>query len=149
MVSHCCYAIISSQFIWTSISPIWQRSEVFDTNTQLGSRKPRSTLTQHRPRKARHHLNTTPTPLLMNLHTLAGDADQTDLQPRKVLFLKSIGLYLGVPMAESNPRRVIKRSKENLGNTPLEVLTYLATYFEELFTNKTRSTPVHQTMSKS
>jgi predicted MPP superfamily phosphohydrolase len=85
----------------------------------------------------------------MNLHTLAGDADQTDLQPRKVLFLKSIGLYLGVPMAESNPRRVIKRSKENLGNTPLEVLTYLATYFEELFTNKTLSTPVHQTMSKS
>lgn len=86
-------------------------------------------------------------PLLGNLHTLAGDADQANLQPKKVSALKSFGLYLGVPMAESNPRKLIKRSKENLGNTPLEVLTYLSTYFEEVFANKTLAVPVHQTMS--
>lgn len=86
-------------------------------------------------------------PLLGNLHTLAGDADQTTLQPRKVSAWKALGLYLGVPMAESNPRKLVKKSKENLGNTPLEVLTYLSTYFEEVFNNKTLALPIHQTMS--
>lgn len=86
-------------------------------------------------------------PLLGNLHTLAGEADQSNLQQRKVSALKSAGLYLGVPMAESNPRKLIKRSKENLGNTPLEILSYLAAYFEEIFSNKTLAVPIHQTMA--
>lgn len=58
--------------------------------------------------------------------------------------LKSVGQYLGVPMAESNPRKLLKRSKDNLGNTPLEIITYLSSYMENLFQNKTLTVSVHQ-----
>ena len=55
------------------------------------------------------------------------------LQQRRISKIKSIGQTLGVPMAESNPRKLLKRSKENLGNTPLEVITYLSAYIESGF----------------
>lgn len=76
-------------------------------------------------------------PLLSNLHTLAGDADQASLQHRHTSKIKSLGQYLGVPMAESNPRKLLKRSKENLGNTPLEIITYLSAYLEGRLDPKT------------
>ena len=44
-------------------------------------------------------------PLVSNLHTLAGDADQAALQQRKVSSWKSTGQYLGISFAESNPRK--------------------------------------------
>lgn len=47
--------------------------------------------------------------------------------------------------AESNPRKLVKRSKENLGNTPLEVLTYLGAYIEGTFQSATLTIPAHQT----
>ena len=78
-------------------------------------------------------------PLVVNLRTLAGEADQTHLHQRKHSRAKSIGQYLGIPMAESNPRKLLKKSKENLGNTPLEILTYLSAYAEEIMQNKTLS----------
>ncbi|KAK4495704.1 hypothetical protein PRZ48_012972 [Zasmidium cellare] len=83
-------------------------------------------------------------PLLINLRTLAGEADQNALRERKVSSFKSAGQYLGIPMAESNPRKLLKKSKENLGNTPLEVLTYLSAYVENVFQNKTLAISVHQ-----
>lgn len=99
----------------------------------------------------KHHLRFEPStdypdlaPLLGHLHTLAGDAEQEQLHDRRHSKLKSVGQFLGVPMAESNPRKLIKRSKENLGNTPLEILTYLATYIENLFHNGTMSIGSHQ-----
>jgi predicted membrane chloride channel (bestrophin family) len=86
-------------------------------------------------------------PLIGHLHTFAGDADQAALRERKVSSWKSTGQYLGVSFAESNPRKLVKRSKDNLGNTPLEVLTYLSAYIENIFQNKTLIVPVHQTQS--
>ncbi|USW55236.1 Putative bestrophin/UPF0187 [Septoria linicola] len=92
----------------------------------------------------KHHLRFEPStdypdlaPLLGNLHTFAADADQTQLHERRISKLKHIGQFLGVPMAESNPRKLIKRSKYNLGNTPMEILTYLSAYCECLFENGT------------
>ena len=65
----------------------------------------------------------------------------------KVVFwdvLKSTGQYLGISFAESNPRKLVKRSKDNLGNTPLEILTYLSAYIETIFQNKTLTIGIHQ-----
>jgi putative membrane protein len=79
-----------------------------------------------------------------HLHTFAGDADQSALQKRKESSWKSLGEYLGVSFAESNPRKLIKRSKDNLGNLPLEILTYLSAYLEQCFGNDTLKIGVHQ-----
>ena len=86
-------------------------------------------------------------PLLGNLHTLAGDAEQENLHERRHSKMKSMGQFLGVPMAESNPRKLLKRSKDNLGNTPLEILTYLSAYIENLYQNGTLTIGVHQVQS--
>jgi ion channel-forming bestrophin family protein len=83
-------------------------------------------------------------PLLCNVRTLAGDADQAALRERKVSSWKSAGQHLGVSFAESNPRKILKKSKDNLGNTPMEVLTYLSAYFENCYTNKTVTVGTHQ-----
>jgi ion channel-forming bestrophin family protein len=86
-------------------------------------------------------------PLVGNLHTLAGEADQGKLLPKKRGSWKSTGEYLGVTFAHSNPRKVIKQSRENLGNLPLEVLNYLGAYLEEICANGQLTLPVHQTNS--
>ncbi|EME77367.1 uncharacterized protein MYCFIDRAFT_117628, partial [Pseudocercospora fijiensis CIRAD86] len=83
-------------------------------------------------------------PLLSHLHTLAGDADQSMLHQRRVSKIKSIGQSLGIPMAEDNPRQLLKTSKDNLGNTPSEVIAYLASYIENIFQNKTLTISCHQ-----
>ncbi|OAP62350.1 hypothetical protein AYL99_04553 [Fonsecaea erecta] len=84
-------------------------------------------------------------PLIGNLHTLAGEADQSKLQPKKVGSWKAAGEYLGVSFAESNPRKLIKRSRENLGNLPLEILNYLGAYLDQICSNGQLTIPVHQT----
>lgn len=84
-------------------------------------------------------------PLISHLHTFAGSADQEPLRESKVSSWKSTGQSLGLSFAESNPRKLVKRSKENLGNTPLEVLTYLGAYLESTFRDGTLTIPAHQT----
>ncbi|KAK3634954.1 hypothetical protein LTR56_005796 [Elasticomyces elasticus] len=86
-------------------------------------------------------------PYLTGLDTLAGKADQAELRHRKPSTLKAAGQYLGISFAESNPRKVIKRAKHNLGNTPLEVLTYLSAYFEHVHQAKMLALPVYQTQT--
>lgn len=99
----------------------------------------------------KHHLRFEPSveypdlqPLIGNIHTLASEADQSKLQPKKQTPWKSAGEYLGVSFAESNPRKLIKRSKDNLGNIPLEILNYLSAYMDEVMTNGQLALPVHQ-----
>jgi predicted membrane chloride channel (bestrophin family) len=86
-------------------------------------------------------------PLVNNLETLAGEADQAHLHQPRISRIKSIGQSLGIPMAESNPRKLLKRSKENLGNTPLEIITYISSYLENVYQNGTCTIGVHQTQS--
>ncbi|TKA81377.1 hypothetical protein B0A55_02078 [Friedmanniomyces simplex] len=83
-------------------------------------------------------------PLLTGLDTLAAEADQAQLQHRKPSAVKAAGQYLGISFAESNPRKLIKRAKYNLGNTPLEILTYLSAYFEHVHQAKMLALPVYQ-----
>jgi putative membrane protein len=61
--------------------------------------------------------------------------------------LKSIGEYLGVPMAESNPRKLLKKANKPLGNLPLEILTYLASYIDEIALDGMLKVPMQQTMA--
>ena len=84
-------------------------------------------------------------PLIGNLHILAGEADQAKLQPKKVGSWKAAGEYLGVTFAHSNPRKLVKHSRENLGNLPLEILNYLGAYFDDICVNGQLTLPIHQT----
>ncbi|THY96344.1 membrane protein [Aureobasidium pullulans] len=84
-------------------------------------------------------------PLVAHLDLMAGTADQAALRKRKPTPWKSAGEYLGVSFAESNPRKLIKRANDNLGNPPLEILTYLSSYMEHVFQEKTMTGPIHQT----
>lgn len=83
-------------------------------------------------------------PLIGNLRTLAGEADQAKLVPKKTTSWKAAGEYLGVTFAHSNPRKLIKRSRENLGNLPLEIINFLGAYLDEICTNGQLTLPIHQ-----
>jgi predicted membrane chloride channel (bestrophin family) len=60
-------------------------------------------------------------------------------------FFKSVGEYLGVSFAESNPRKAVKKAGRPLGNLPLEILSYLASYADELALAGRLPVTMHQT----
>lgn len=91
--------------------------------------------------------------LVSHLSTFAGEAfdPETPVMKPKSSWKRG-GEYLGLTVAESNPRKVIKRSKKNLGNLPLEVLTYLSAYVESViqsgqFTNGTEQAMVMNSLN--
>ena len=85
--------------------------------------------------------------LVAHLSTFAAEATDPNMPLAKAPSIqKIVGTYLGLTMAESNPRKLIKRSKKNLGNLPLEILTYLSAYMESIMANGTLSSGVHQGM---
>jgi putative membrane protein len=71
-----------------------------------------------------------------HLDTYAKAADVPDDQTKQRL-LKTIGQFLGVPMAESNPRKVMKQARLPLGNLPIEILCLLSSYAKQIFDNDT------------
>lgn len=87
--------------------------------------------------------------LVDHLDTFARDAtmdETTVVRPGKPGFFKSTGQYLGVSFAASNPRKMLKRATRPLGNLPLEILTYLAAYTDELVTNEQLPIGMTQTL---
>jgi putative membrane protein len=85
-------------------------------------------------------------PLIGHLDTFARAADQPS-EPKKQNPFKTAGQFLGVPMAESNPRKELKKAKQPLGNLPLEILSHLSAYMKTVFTNETLKVSVYQTQS--
>ncbi|KAJ5099800.1 hypothetical protein N7532_006801 [Penicillium argentinense] len=80
-----------------------------------------------------------------HLDTFARDAhDRSVITPRRKSLWKSAGEYLGVSFAESNPRKLIKRSKKPLGHLPLEILNHLSTYIDSCVANGTLVSTLHQ-----
>ena len=76
--------------------------------------------------------------LVSHLTTFAGEAYDPEVRvPRSMSSWKVAGQYLGLTVAESNPRKQIKRSKKNLGNLPLEIQTYLSAYTNSIMNNGT------------
>ena len=85
-------------------------------------------------------------PLVSHLSTFAGDASSsTQPKTKKRSHHKRVGNWLGITWAESNPRKLIKRSTKQLGNLPLEILTYLSSYHASLIKTKTID-PTYQGM---
>jgi hypothetical protein len=89
--------------------------------------------------------------LVNHLDTFAGAATRANpaaaIPDKKPNFFKSVGEYLGVSFAESNPRKSIKKATRPLGNLPLEVLSYISTYFDELIANGQLPVPGLQIIS--
>ena len=89
--------------------------------------------------------------LVSHLDTLAGAATRD--QPAQVTgrkkpgFLKATGEYLGVSFAASNPRKAIKKAERPIGNLPLEILGYLASFTDELVQNGQLPIPMQQTLA--
>lgn len=73
--------------------------------------------------------------LVAHLDTLARSATESGVfEPKEPNFFKSVGENLGINFATSNPRKVVKRAREEgvpLGNLPLEILCYLASYIDD------------------
>ncbi|KAI9041643.1 UPF0187 domain membrane protein [Aspergillus affinis] len=83
--------------------------------------------------------------LVAYLDTFAKEAhDRDHLRPPQKSLWKSAGEYLGVSFAESNPRKLIKRSKKPLGHLPLEILNHLSAYVDRCIANETMSVSLHQ-----
>jgi hypothetical protein len=81
--------------------------------------------------------------LIGHLDTYAKAAHKEEnLKVEKETPWKKIGEFLGMSVAISNPRKVIKRADKPLGNLPLEVLTYLSSYIEEVSVNGTLKSPI-------
>ncbi|KAK5050765.1 hypothetical protein LTR84_003324 [Exophiala bonariae] len=84
-------------------------------------------------------------PLIGSLRILSQEADADALKPKDPSPWKAASEYLDIPFGLSNPRKVIKQSKDNLGNIPLEVLNYLSAYIEECISNGTLKVAAQQT----
>jgi ion channel-forming bestrophin family protein len=74
------------------------------------------------------------------------DTPETAL-PRKHNRLREAGEYLGVSFAASNPRKAIKKAVRPLGNLPLEILSYLASFVDDVIEGGQLSIPMQQTVA--
>jgi predicted membrane chloride channel (bestrophin family) len=88
--------------------------------------------------------------LVAHLNTFAASATEEDKENaqrtfRRHGFFKSVGEYLGISFAESNPRKAVKKAGRPLGNLPLEILSYLASYVDELALSGRLPIPMQQT----
>lgn len=86
--------------------------------------------------------------LIENLDTLAKRAHDPHAAPAKPKpAVKTWAAYLGVPGAEDNPMKYLKRSNKHHGHLPLEILAYLSAYLEDIIQNETLKTSCMQTVS--
>jgi hypothetical protein len=82
-------------------------------------------------------------PLTSHLDTFARAAWGPEIElVEKKAWWKEAGEYLGLPFAEDNPRRAIKRASRPLGNLPLEILNYLSAYADEQSVRQTLKSPI-------
>lgn len=84
-------------------------------------------------------------PRLRHVEIIAHAAERREW--KEPSFWKRTGLVLGLPMAESNPRKLIKNPKKPLGNIPLETLTYMSAYVKSVIDNATLKAPAYQTQA--
>ncbi|KAF3760366.1 hypothetical protein M406DRAFT_96217 [Cryphonectria parasitica EP155] len=90
------------------------------------------------------------TSLVGHLDTFALHAthDTPDLASlRRQNKFKATGEYLGISFAASNPRKAIKKATRPLGNLPLEILSYLASFLDEIIENGQLTVPMQQTLA--
>lgn len=90
------------------------------------------------------------TSLVAHLDTFAShatkDSPTTTFQRRRNKF-KAVGEYLGISFATSNPRKAVKKATRPIGNLPLEILGYLASFVDEIIENGQLTVPMQQTLA--
>jgi putative membrane protein len=85
--------------------------------------------------------------LISHLNTWAQEATATQGEQRRSRsHFKAVGEYLGVSFAHSNPMKAVKKSTRPLGNLPLEILSYISAYLDDLADNAQLKIP-HQTFA--
>ena len=57
------------------------------------------------------------------------------LHTKKPGAFKSFGQLLGLSFAASNPRKAVKNASRPVGNLPLEILSYLGAFTDEMVAN--------------
>jgi putative membrane protein len=88
--------------------------------------------------------------LVAPLTTFAGAAtaaDPTKAEPVRKNMFKETGEYLGLSFAQSNPRKMIKKSQQPLGNLPLEIINYLAVTIDQFIADGQLPVPMMQTLA--
>jgi hypothetical protein len=89
--------------------------------------------------------------LVAHLDTFAAGATRDEHEKahsrKQPGIFKRTGEDLGISFAESNPRKLVKNAKRPLGNLPLEVLAYLASFVDELVENGQLAIPMQQTLA--
>ncbi|KAH7128447.1 membrane protein [Dendryphion nanum] len=83
--------------------------------------------------------------LVSHLDTFAKAAGRPSRREKRMRSCKRLGELLKVPMAKSNPRKELKRATRPLGNLPLEIMTYMSGYINEIILNDTLSMGMAQT----
>ncbi|RYP18517.1 hypothetical protein DL765_003892 [Monosporascus sp. GIB2] len=73
--------------------------------------------------------------LIKHLDTFAEEATKDQARPRGKKVFKKVGESLGLPFAQSNPRKEMKKATAPLGNLPLEILVYITSYVDEVSIN--------------
>lgn len=88
--------------------------------------------------------------LVPHIDTFAAAATRADpdgaKKPRRSIF-KTVGSLLDLSFAASNPRKTIKKARRPLGNLPLEILSYLASFTDEVIKNGQLPYPLQQTLA--
>lgn len=106
----------------------------------------------------KHSLRFEPFTTYPDLHHLIGHLDTfakaaTDINHASAVPVKKRGLfrelgqYLGVSFAESNPRKLVKKASQPLGNLPLEILNHIAVSIDLLVDDGHLQVPMHQTLA--
>lgn len=80
-----------------------------------------------------------------HLDVYAKDAEEPVRKRKNVL--KTTGQFLGVSMAEDNPRKLVKKARVPIGNLPLEILSHLSAYMKTIYDNGTFKVSIYQTHS--
>lgn len=83
--------------------------------------------------------------LVGHLDTYAKAAEQPVRKRQNII--KTTGQFLGVPMAEENPRKLLKKARVPIGNLPLEILSHLSAYMKTIYDNGTFKVSIYQTQS--
>jgi predicted membrane chloride channel (bestrophin family) len=86
-------------------------------------------------------------PSIKHLPIVAHQAEM--LQWEEPSGIRVLGWILGLPMADSNPRKLAKESKQPVGNIPLEILGYCSTYVQSIIENGQLKTTIYQTQAMS
>jgi ion channel-forming bestrophin family protein len=77
------------------------------------------------------------------LDTVAkGASVGVDTTPRKQSMWRRVGSFLGLSIAQSDPRERVKQTTKPLGNLPLEILTHIQGFINTVADNGTLKTPV-------